>query len=72
MIVGETVTLAPVNPPGFHVYDEAPVADIVAAEPTHIELDAAVTTTVGVGLTIILIVPGVVEIQPAVLVPLIE
>lgn len=70
--VGETVTLAPVSPPGFHVYAFAPVADILAAEPIQIEEDAAVKTTVGVGFTRILTVPGAVEIQPTELVPEIE
>ena len=51
VVVGVTVTAAPVNAPGFQVYVAAPEADKVAEEPLHIEVGLAVAVIVGVGVT---------------------
>jgi hypothetical protein len=45
---------------------------MLAADPIQMEVEAAVKTTVGVGLTNTLTVPAAAEIQPAVLVPVME
>jgi hypothetical protein len=58
--------------PGCQVYELAPVAVIVAEPPLQIEEEEAESTIAGTGLIPILMVPGLVEVQPRELVPLTE
>ena len=55
-------------PPGFQVYDAAPVALNTAFEPAHIAVGAR-TDRSGNGFTVTEPIAGFGEIQPAVLVP---
>lgn len=52
MLVGETLTDAPVSEPGIQEYVEAPEAVNVVLAPEHIEAEAGVTVIVGPGLTV--------------------
>jgi hypothetical protein len=64
--VGLTTTTLPVNAPGFHVYDVAPLAVSVEFPPTHIAVGDALAVTVGLGVTTC--VKVIVLVQPNALV----
>ena len=53
VVVGETVTVAPVSEPGIQVYVEPPVAVIVVLLPEQIVAFVVVVATVGEGFTVI-------------------
>lgn len=53
VVVGDTVTVAPVKLPGFHTYVEAPVAVMEVLAPTQIVALVVVVVTVGSALTVI-------------------
>ena len=53
--------------PGVHVYEDAPLAVNVVADPWHIDESIAVTLTVGVGLTVRVTV--LLSLQPSPSVP---
>lgn len=67
VVVGDTVTDAPVKLPGIQLYVEAPVALSVVELPTQMLLLAAVLDTFGAGLTVIVRVE--VLVQPFAAVP---
>jgi hypothetical protein len=52
VVVGDTVTVAPVNDPGIHVYVVAPVAVIEVELPAQIVAFVVVVATVGGGVTV--------------------
>ena len=64
---GLTLTVDPVNAPGFHVYDVAPPPVNVADEPAQIAVGLDTAVTVGFGFTIKFTV--VLAVQPTVVVP---
>jgi hypothetical protein len=51
-VVGETVTGEPLNEPGIHVYEVAPLAVIVAELPAQMVAVDVVVVTVGVVFTV--------------------
>ncbi len=51
MAAGDTVTLAPLKPPGFHVYEVPPSADNEAVCPAQI-VDVPDADIVGIGTTV--------------------
>jgi len=53
VVVGETVTVVPVNDPGIHEYVVAPDAVMDVELPLQIVADVVVVVTVGVGFTVI-------------------
>jgi len=61
---GVTVTVVPLNPPGFHVYVFAPVPVILVDVPAQTVAFVTVVPTVGNGLTVIVLVE--VFVQPVV------
>ena len=65
--VGDTLTGVPIKPPGFQVYDVAPKADKVAVLPTQIEVVLNAAVTVGLAITVKLMVA--LPIHPKVVVP---
>ena len=67
VVVGETTVVVPVNAPGFHVYDVAPLPVKVAEEPAQIVLEEALAVTVAFGLTtnVIVWVPIQVPLSPS-------
>lgn len=56
LVVGETVTEFPVSDPGIQVYELAPFAVSVVLLPSQMVLPDAVAVTLGVGLTVIVLV----------------
>jgi len=64
---GDTVIDAPLNEPGIHVYEFAPVPVMVTDNPRQIAVADVVVPVVGNGLTVIVLVAVV--IQPVALVP---
>ena len=54
--VGDTTAIEPVEFPGFHVYDEAPVAVNDEDDPTQMDDDDVVAVNVGNEFTVRLIV----------------
>ena len=68
VVAGVTVTVVPLNPPGFQVYVLAPVPVILVDDPAQIVAFVTVVPTVGNGFTVIILVA--VFVQPvAVVVP---
>lgn len=66
-MVGETVTVPPVNDPGIHEYVVPPLAVSEVELPEQIDELVDVVVTVGDGFTVIVRVE--VAVQPAALVP---
>ena len=67
MVAGLTLTVDPVNAPGFHVYEVAPEPVKVADEPAQIAVGLDTAVTVGFGFTIKLSVA--LAVHPTVVVP---
>ena len=64
---GETVIEPPLNEPGIHVYEFAPVPVIVTDDPIQIAVAVVVVPVGGTGFTVIVFVAVV--IQPVALLP---
>ena len=69
-VVGLTTAVVPVNAPGFHVYDAAPLPVKVTEFPAHNVVDDALADTVGLGA--IFTTTVCVAVQPNVVVPVTE
>jgi hypothetical protein len=67
VVAGVTETEEPVNAPGFHVYEVAPLAVNVEVLPGQITVGDTEAIIVGVAMMVIAMVP--VEVHPAALAP---